>query len=131
MTLTTNEMNAHIDNETRTAGKAAAWCNEVARTLDDEILADRSRDISNTLHQAGIQLQTEAGRFYRAAEELFDKARRAEHTCQCPSIPLHYRVVAGKLDRHADELRERGDALRDAQLAVRSNMVRPVAPQLA
>ena len=130
MTLTTNEMNAHIDNETRTAGKAAAWCNSASWTLSDETLVDRSHDVQNSLHQAGIQLQTEAGRFYNAATELFDKANRAERLGRCPSIPLHYRVVAGKLERHADELRQRGDALRDAQRAIRNNMVRPAAPQL-
>ena len=122
--MTTSDMTANIDidNASRTAGKSAAWHNAASWTLVDEVLVDRSHDIANSLHQAGIQLQTEAARFYSAATELFDKANREER--------LDYRVAAGKLERHADELRERGDALRDAMLTVRGNMSRPAAPQL-
>jgi len=122
--MTTSDMTANIDidNASRTAGKAAAWHNAAAWTLDDEILVDRSHTIANSLHQAGIQLQTEAARFYSSATELFDKANREER--------LDYRVAAGKLERHADDLQARGDALRDAMLTVRGNMSRPAAPQL-
>jgi len=130
MTLSREEMTSHIAREEAFAVQSKSWCNAASWTLSDETLRDANHDVQNSLHQAGIQLQTEAARFYSAATELFDKANRAERLGRCPSIPLHYRVVAGKLERHADELRQRGDALRDAQRAIRNNMVRPVAPQL-
>lgn len=97
-------------------------------TLDGREL-DRCREsISNDLHQVGIQFQMEAGRQYSAAMELRAHGDIAEEDNR-PGDALHYRVEAGKLERHAAEMKSRGDALRDMVDTVRNNMRRRPAPE--
>jgi hypothetical protein len=97
-------------------------------TLDDSELDRRSDEMANNLHQTGIQFQTEAGRQYSAAMELRTHGDIAEEDNR-PGDALHYRVEAGKLERHAAEMKSRGDALRDMVYTVRNNMRRRPAPE--
>jgi hypothetical protein len=119
--MTTKTKTNSFDGITMHHMGTKVWHEEASWTTDMDKVESKYKDAGNAIYQLRIQMQHEAADLSLDVENLRTIATNVE--CEgCHGRALHLRVNASKLQRQAEGLLAKADALLNAGILLRDSM---------